>query len=280
MINLSNLFGVIMKKLKLYKILGVCLIAFGVMGRVDAGTLYTVQASTDTLYSIDTDTLSVTSIGSLGANFSFGGLAYDSNSSTLYMIGGRSNNNLYTVNQSTGLATLVGNYGINDLFGLAFDTTNNVLYGTQFSGGSGLYSLNTSNGSATTINSAMNSQIGGLAYDSSRDNLVGMEDGPGRLYSIDRSNGVQSLLVDGDFVSDSGLAYDRDKDLFWDFDYYGNLFSYDPNNAYGRTTHLDLSTLTYDGLAYVSSVPVPAAVWLFGSGLIGLLGVARRKQSV
>jgi len=27
----------------------------------------------------------------------------------------------------------------------------------------------------------------------------------------------------------------------------------------------------------VSAVPVPAAVWLFGSGLIGLMGVARRK---
>lgn len=26
-------------------------------------------------------------------------------------------------------------------------------------------------------------------------------------------------------------------------------------------------------------VPVPAAVWLFGSGLIGLIGVARRKQA-
>ena len=29
----------------------------------------------------------------------------------------------------------------------------------------------------------------------------------------------------------------------------------------------------------LSSVPVPAAVWLFGSGLIGLIGVARRKKA-
>jgi len=29
----------------------------------------------------------------------------------------------------------------------------------------------------------------------------------------------------------------------------------------------------------VSSVPVPAAVWLFGSGLIGLIGVARKKKA-
>jgi len=33
-----------------------------------------------------------------------------------------------------------------------------------------------------------------------------------------------------------------------------------------------------EGVMPVSSVPVPAAVWLFGSGLIGLAGVARRKQ--
>jgi hypothetical protein len=25
-------------------------------------------------------------------------------------------------------------------------------------------------------------------------------------------------------------------------------------------------------------VPVPAAVWLFGSGLLGLVGIARRKK--
>lgn len=29
----------------------------------------------------------------------------------------------------------------------------------------------------------------------------------------------------------------------------------------------------------VSAVPVPAAVWLFGSGLIGLIGVARRRKA-
>ncbi|MCP4503572.1 MAG: VPLPA-CTERM sorting domain-containing protein, partial [Deltaproteobacteria bacterium] len=29
----------------------------------------------------------------------------------------------------------------------------------------------------------------------------------------------------------------------------------------------------------LSAVPAPAAIWLFGSGLIGLIGVARRKKN-
>jgi len=29
----------------------------------------------------------------------------------------------------------------------------------------------------------------------------------------------------------------------------------------------------------IAPVPVPAAVWLFGSGLLGLIGVARRKKA-
>jgi len=35
---------------------------------------------------------------------------------------------------------------------------------------------------------------------------------------------------------------------------------------------------TLDGFG-ASAVPVPAAVWLFGSGLVGLAGVARRRKS-
>lgn len=51
----------------------------------------------------------------------------------------------------------------------------------------------------------------------------------------------------------------------------------------GVITAMDSWLLSTDGqLTYgapVSAVPVPAAVWLFGSGLVGLVGVARRKQA-
>jgi hypothetical protein len=34
-----------------------------------------------------------------------------------------------------------------------------------------------------------------------------------------------------------------------------------------------------DSLTVTTVVPVPAAAWLFGSGLLGLVGVARRKAA-
>ena len=37
-------------------------------------------------------------------------------------------------------------------------------------------------------------------------------------------------------------------------------------------------SFTLDNLEYVSAIPVPAALWLFGSGLLGLAGLARRQR--
>lgn len=42
-----------------------------------------------------------------------------------------------------------------------------------------------------------------------------------------------------------------------------------------------ITDLTFDPgqLTLAAAVPVPAAVWLFGSGLLGLIGIARRKKA-
>ena len=54
------------------------------------------------------------------------------------------------------------------------------------------------------------------------------------------------------------------------------LINYGNQNYYGKATSL-YGWAVHSG--DVSTVPVPAAVWLFGSGLLGLIGVARRKKS-
>jgi len=49
------------------------------------------------------------------------------------------------------------------------------------------------------------------------------------------------------------------------------------DNLNGKSPSSTLYT-SYDNAFYSSPVPVPAAVWLFGSGLVGLIGVARRRK--
>jgi hypothetical protein len=44
-----------------------------------------------------------------------------------------------------------------------------------------------------------------------------------------------------------------------------------------QIVNTDAALLNYNFIT--TPVPVPAAVWLFGSGLLGLIGVARRKQA-
>jgi len=45
----------------------------------------------------------------------------------------------------------------------------------------------------------------------------------------------------------------------------------------------DIGLQGFDQLGYnftsVTLIPLPAAVWLFGSGLLGLIGIARRRKA-
>ena len=89
-------------------------------------------------------------------------------------------------------------------------------------------------------------------------------------------NGIPNIDLGGsvDF-SDTGLAVVTcaldcsDGDIFT-LDYSAHVPLDDPNGFAGVPWKIHLEGV-------VSAVPVPAAVWLFGSGLLGLIGFARRK---
>jgi hypothetical protein len=255
------------------KIAWLLLVPSGLVGLapLPAQTLVTAD-STGMLKKIDLPTLTVTNIGSLGVTFSFGDLAWNPYTSTLYMIDGRGAQSLYTVNVTTGAATLVGSHGITDLFGLAFDIANNTLYAATFSGSYTLYSMNTATGAATAIGSTGVS-LGALAYDSRRNMLIGVNDGSGSLYQINISTGATTLLASPGNTNDSGATYDALQDRLLDADYSGNLFSYNVANGYTRTTLLT-GLGANDGLANLSAVPEPGMLALLLSGL-GLLGGCR-----
>jgi len=64
--------------------------------------------------------------------------------------------------------------------------------------------------------------------------------------------------------------------FYWlGIDDFDNNISLDPQ-LIGSWSSLSDGTLTFNS---VSAVPVPAAVWLFGSGLMGMVGVARRRKA-
>lgn len=56
------------------------------------------------------------------------------------------------------------------------------------------------------------------------------------------------------------------------------LHFYAGNQAVRSKNSLLFAWAVHEG--NVGAVPIPAAVWLFGSGLLGLVGAARRKQAV
>jgi hypothetical protein len=107
----------------------------------NAGVVLTDIAFSPTGALYDTSTGSATDIGSLSGYGSAGDLAFVDGS--LYLA--TSSNNLVTVNPSTGAATLVGPFGVSNVFGLA--TPDNVnLYAAA---GEDLYTVNPSTGVAT-----------------------------------------------------------------------------------------------------------------------------------
>jgi hypothetical protein len=79
--------------------------------------------------------------------------------------------------------------------------------------------------------------------------------------------GSANVLLNGDFVGILSTASPSVSAVF-----------VDPSLAQViQIVNTDAALLNYD--FYTTPVPVPAAAWLFGSGLLGLIGVARRKAA-
>jgi len=129
----------------------------------------------------------------------------------------------------------------------------------------------------TTSGGTVYSEMASLWYDTLRNtawydtsgNPTGCSSSDPWCLTSTGADGVNFLNLQSDFYW-SGTEYAPYTYDAWGF-----------NTNHGNQIYSHKSVVFYAWAVRsgdVSAVPVPAAVWLFGTGLIGLLGVARRKR--
>ncbi len=108
------------------------------------------------------------------------------------------------------------------------------------------------------------------------------------IWDTEMSAQTSSSYTDGTF----GASYDSTLDVAMFIDGGTNDFGYmlfANNSTDGHTFHTDIGLIDNNWTTPVSflmvanttsAVPVPAAIWLFGTALIGLVGYGKRKSKV
>lgn len=162
------------------------------------------------LYTIDPITANHTFIGSTNT-FGVGpvnGLTFNSNTDTLY--GVTLNGNLIALDTTTGVGTLIGNVGFNQMASLSFDPATNVLYGTSNSESS-FIRIDPQTGQGTTVAALSKdffSLIQALTFDSSSGRLVAFDTNTDSLFGIAIDTGFVQFIGPDNVGFLTSLAFD------------------------------------------------------------------------
>lgn len=199
-----------------------------------AGEIAVIRNASDELWMFDTLTEQFSLVGPLGIQFNFGGLAWDSNAQVMYLFDYAAPYNMYTVNLNTGRATLVGSTGL-QMISAAYDPNNDVLWAGDISN-TGWYSIDRATGRATA---RYNFGIipSGAGWSPVERAIVYNRIGAADFYAFDPDSGTNTQLGGPNtFINDAGMSYDADTQLYWVFDYSGNVFKVDPARGYQMQT--------------------------------------------
>jgi Zn-dependent metalloprotease len=153
-------------------------------------TLYAVDSTTDSLYSINTTTASVTLIGELGINVSHVGLAFDNNN-ILYLVHS-SEQRLYKVDVATGVAELIGAFQGENIDAITWDGI--TLWALSSNNTGNLYRLDRNLARTTLVGSLINVTLdkqSGLTTNYDGEIFGVDEDGGG--FIIDKASGEASI---------------------------------------------------------------------------------------
>ncbi|MBZ5590205.1 MAG: DUF4394 domain-containing protein [Acidobacteriia bacterium] len=192
------------------------IVALLVLAPMAAGaqSLYGTEYGGGAIYRINPADGTYVTLGAPGPN-PFPGLAYDPGTNTLY---GTDEDNLYTVNLTTGAATLVGAHGVaGGITGLTFNAAHTVLYSIGYDGI--LYSVNPATGAATSVGAlgVAPNDIVDLATDSA--GTVYAVGTAANLYSVNTTTGAATLLgaLTGTSAGLTAIAFD-DSDVLYAID--------------------------------------------------------------
>jgi hypothetical protein len=115
-----------------------------------------------------------------------------------------------------------------------------------------------------------------FSFDAKQGDITGTSSASAWIRAIDGGNSLGEGRLDTTSMGVNWGSYALA--LYIDPTWNGMTLEFGVNNA---ATSYTMSGVYYDNfnLSETPAVPVPAAVWLFGSGLLGLIGVARRSKS-
>ncbi len=237
-----------------------------------AGTLYFLPDYIDSLYVLSTDTGAAEFIGTTYTSSNVG-LSPSGSESILY---GTNWTELVHISTDGSTSTIVGTIRQE---GLAYDPENSILYGAI---NGSLTTHNASTGEVISILAEPVVDVEGLAYGNSL--VYGLANSDSRLFAYNPALDAWSVIGDtGIHWELAGLAFDSESNLLYaigaGFHTSGdaNLYMINPFDA--TTTVVGNTGINEGGgLAFVTTVPIPPAVFLFGSAIVGLRLMSRRKN--
>lgn len=240
--------------------------------------------------------------GQLNSKESFRGLAYNPNQNMLYALS-QVDWNLYSINPNDLDINFIGKLQIDrsaswgeDIGGLTYNPFQNKFYTSvsHFDAGytnswSELVEVNVNSAEIVNKGYLTNGFVSSLSFNPDDSQIYAYATyglGKSSLVQIDPSNAYMTTLFETPYHTIMGLAKDPNDDSFYSWINW-------TNHLYGK---IDVSDQTVTLLGYsdpvgvasdamiyrdfdiaLSPVPIPGAVWLLGSGVMGLI-IARRKK--